>query len=276
MEERRCPSVQQQASPAAQRVPADRPPHKAPLWLVPVCGDAGAGARPPLHLPLCHRRIRSAEPDLPPQRRFSSVQYRAIRLVSAGNAVRTTARLPCEIVPASALQSVSIQWTKDGQISSDSRYQQLPDADLRITTAPNNIQVSEGGAARLPCVVSGDNVSIGWSRNGVPVRPDGRSVLLSPDGSLLLQQVKPSDEGTYTCNAYTGIYSVSATAQVHVTRAADAGTAAPPGCSDRPELANCRLIVFARLCSNSYYSSFCCASCTRHSQRSARFAGRRG
>ncbi|XP_029688647.1 papilin isoform X3 [Takifugu rubripes] len=223
-----------------------------------------------------------------------------------------TARLPCEIVPASALQSVSIQWTKDGQISSDSRYQQLPDGslsisalkaadaglftctvstqqqleqrqlqlrvqtDLRITTAPNNIQVSEGGAARLPCVVSGDNVSIGWSRNGVPVRPDGRSVLLSPDGSLLLQQVKPSDEGTYTCNAYTGIYSVSATAQVHVTRAADAGTAAPPGCSDQPELANCRLIVFARLCSNSYYSSFCCASCTRHSQRSARFAGRRG
>eukprot|EP00066_Takifugu_rubripes_P028861 XP_011618127.1 PREDICTED: papilin [Takifugu rubripes] len=111
-----------------------------------------------------------------------------------------TARLPCEIVPASALQSVSIQWTKDGQISSDSRYQQLPDGslsisalkaadaglftctvstqqqleqrqlqlrvqtDLRITTAPNNIQVSEGGAARLPCVVSGDNVSIGWSR----------------------------------------------------------------------------------------------------------------
>lgn len=37
-------------------------------------------------------------------------------------------------------------------------------ADLRITTAPNNIQVSEGSTAVLPCVVSGDNVSIGWSR----------------------------------------------------------------------------------------------------------------
>ena len=36
--------------------------------------------------------------------------------------------------------------------------------DLRITTAPNNIQVSEGSTARLPCVVSGDNVNIGWSR----------------------------------------------------------------------------------------------------------------
>lgn len=37
-------------------------------------------------------------------------------------------------------------------------------ADLRITTAPNNIQVSEGSTALLPCVVSGDNVNIGWSR----------------------------------------------------------------------------------------------------------------
>lgn len=37
-------------------------------------------------------------------------------------------------------------------------------ANLKITTAPNNIQVSEGSTALLPCVVSGDNVNIGWSR----------------------------------------------------------------------------------------------------------------
>ncbi|XP_034094483.1 papilin-like [Gymnodraco acuticeps] len=42
---------------------------------------------------------------------------------------------------------------------------------------------------------------------------------------------------------------------------------APPECVDQPDLANCDLIVYARLCSNSYYSSFCCASCTRHSLR---------
>lgn len=41
-------------------------------------------------------------------------------------------------------------------------------ADLRITTAPNNIQVLEGSTAVLPCVVSGDNVSIGWSRYTTP------------------------------------------------------------------------------------------------------------
>lgn len=108
----------------------------------------------------------------------------------------------------------------------------------------------------------------------MPVRPDGRNVLVSSDGSLIINKVKPSDEGTYTCNAYTGIYSVSATAEVRVTE--DAGTAVPPECFDQPELANCKLIVYARLCSNSYYSSFCCASCARQPQRNARFAGRLG
>ncbi|XP_026162820.1 papilin [Mastacembelus armatus] len=218
-----------------------------------------------------------------------------------------TAKLPCTIVPPSALQSVSIQWTKDGQTLSNARFTQHSDgsliisplksedsgfytctassqqqleqrqlqlrvqADLRITTAPNNIQVSEGSTALLPCVVSGDNVSIGWSRNGVPVRPDGRNILISSEGSLILNSVKPSQEGTYTCNAYTGIYSVSATAEVRVIKEPQQGVDVSPECVDQPELANCELIVYARLCSNSYYSSFCCASCTRHSQSNDRF-----
>uniref|UniRef100_A0A665W637 Papilin a, proteoglycan-like sulfated glycoprotein n=1 Tax=Echeneis naucrates TaxID=173247 RepID=A0A665W637_ECHNA len=223
--------------------------------------------------------------------------------IRAGQSVR----LPCTIVPPSALQSVTIQWTKDGQNLSDSRFSQHSDgtlvlgalksddsgvytctasshqqveqrqlqlkvqADLRITTAPNNIQVPEGSTAQLPCVVSGDNINIGWSRNGVPVRPDGRNILVSSDGSLILNNVKPSDEGTYTCNAYTGIYSVSATALVKVIKDTQQGVDLPPECTDQPELANCELIVYARLCSNSYYSSFCCASCARHSQRNDRF-----
>lgn len=57
-----------------------------------------------------------------------------------------------------------------------------------------------------------------YYRNGVPIRPDGRNILKSSDGSLILNNVKSSDEGTYTCNAYTGIYSVSATAEVRVIK----------------------------------------------------------
>lgn len=34
-------------------------------------------------------------------------------------------------------------------------------------------------------------------------------------------------------------------------------------CIDQPELANCALILQAQLCGNEYYSSFCCASCSR-------------
>ncbi|XP_056151422.1 papilin [Lampris incognitus] len=217
-----------------------------------------------------------------------------------------TARLPCQIVPPSALLSVNIRWTRDGQSLTDPRFTQHSDgaltigqlrsddsgvytctasthhqleqrqlqlrvlADLRITTAPNNILVSQGSTAMLPCVVSGENVNVGWSRNGIPVRPDGSTVFLSSDGSLILNDVQPADEGTYTCNAYTGIYSVSATAEVRVIKETHPGSDVPPECVDQPELANCELIVFARLCTNSYYSSFCCASCTRHSLKSDR------
>ncbi|XP_064817530.1 papilin-like, partial [Oncorhynchus masou masou] len=143
--------------------------------------------------------------------------------------------------------------------------------DLRITMPPNNVQVSQGGTAQLPCVVSGDNVS----RNGVPVRPDGGRVQMSSDGSLIVNNVQPTDEGSYTCNAYTGTYSVSATAEVRINKASrqelDTGLGVPAECVDQPELANCELIVYARLCNSQYYSSFCCASCARHAKGEDRY-----
>uniref|UniRef100_A0A3B4XQI0 Papilin a, proteoglycan-like sulfated glycoprotein n=1 Tax=Seriola lalandi dorsalis TaxID=1841481 RepID=A0A3B4XQI0_SERLL len=224
--------------------------------------------------------------------------------------VGQTVVLPCRVSPPPS-STVTVEWRRDGIPLSTHRHHQQPNgsllagpltkgdsgwflcvatrererdhryiylsvsADLKITTAPNNIQVSEGSTALLPCVVSGENINIGWSRNGVPVRPDGRNIQMSSDGSLILNNVKPSDEGTYTCNAYTGIYSVSATAEVRIIKDTQQGVDVPPECVDQPELANCELIVYARLCSNSYYSSFCCASCTRHSQKNERF-GRLG
>ncbi|XP_061890734.1 papilin-like [Entelurus aequoreus] len=207
------------------------------------------------------------------------------------------ARLPCHVVPASALKSVTIEWTRDGRTLSDPRFVQQSDGALLVepirsedsgvytctastrrqleqrrvqvrvqgdpvTTAPTDIRVPEGTAAQLPCVVSGDHVSIGWSRNGVPVRPDGRNIQVLSDGSLVLSQVQVSDQGTYTCNAYTGSHSVSASADITLTK----GVEVASECVDQPDLANCQLVVYSRLCSNQYYASFCCASCTRQTQ----------
>ncbi|KAG7274670.1 hypothetical protein CRUP_004594 [Coryphaenoides rupestris] len=222
-----------QASPAAQRLPIGRSAHQGRLRLVPVCGHQGARSRPPIHLPVCLR--------FSIDRSTSSSSLVELR---AGQ----TASLPSEgtltIGPLRSDDSGVYTCTASNQNQLEQRQLQLRvQADLRITTAPNNIHVSQGDTALLPCVVSGDNVNIGWSRNGVPVRPDGVKVRVLADGSLALSDAQPADEGTYTCNAYTGIYS---------------------------------LIVFARLCSNAYYSGFCCGSCTRHARSTDRTRRRPG
>ncbi|XP_075048304.1 papilin isoform X2 [Mixophyes fleayi] len=211
-------------------------------------------------------------------------------------------RLSChlEISP-----STIVEWQKDGKQLPSARYRQQADGslvisrvssedagvytcattietrrefkqiqliikgELKITEAPSGVEVFEGEDASLRCVVRGDNVNVQWSRNGVPVQPDGRHTYMSHDGSLIIRNTKAADEGSYTCNAYSGTHSVSASAEVRVNKhrlAASADKAVDPNseCIDRPELANCDLIVYAQLCANEYYSSFCCASCSQH------------
>uniref|UniRef100_A0A8C1NFW3 Papilin a, proteoglycan-like sulfated glycoprotein n=1 Tax=Cyprinus carpio TaxID=7962 RepID=A0A8C1NFW3_CYPCA len=152
----------------------------------------------------------------------------------------------------------------DAQKSEERQIQLRVLGDLRITKSPTDVHVPQGSTAQLPCVVTGENVNVGWSRNGVPVRPDGHHVHVSADGTLILNNVQSVDEGTYTCNAYTGTYSVSAAAEVRLAKSPQ--QVLSPDCVDQPELANCKLIVYARLCSSQYYSSFCCASCARYAR----------
>ncbi|NWU81051.1 PPN protein, partial [Onychorhynchus coronatus] len=211
-------------------------------------------------------------------------------------------RLPCTV---EASPTLTIEWQKDGQPLSSPRHRQQSDGalvisrvspedlgfftciasnghdldqrqvlfrplgELRITGLLPSIMVPEGGTAQLHCTVTGNNVNIRWSRNGVPMRGDGHHIHLSQDGSLIISNVQEADEGSYTCSAYSSSNSVSASTEVKVLRNRPSTTTShvvdlSRECVDQPHLANCDLILQAQLCGNEYYSSFCCASCARH------------
>ncbi|NWU01608.1 PPN protein, partial [Urocynchramus pylzowi] len=211
-------------------------------------------------------------------------------------------RLPCTVEASPAL---TIEWQKDGQPLSSPRHRPQSDGalvisrvssedvgfftclasngrdreqrqvllrplgELRITGLLPSITVPEGGTAQLHCTVTGNNVNIRWSRNGVPMRGDGHHIHLSQDGSLTISNVQEADEGSYTCSAYSSSSSVSASSEVKVLRSRPSTTVShivdlSRECVDQPHLANCDLILQAQLCGNEYYSSFCCASCARH------------
>ncbi|XP_008943966.1 PREDICTED: LOW QUALITY PROTEIN: papilin-like, partial [Merops nubicus] len=161
-------------------------------------------------------------------------------------------RLPCTVEASPAL---TIEWQKGGQPLSSPRHRQQSDGalvisrvssedvgfytciasngrdqdrrqvllrplgELRITGLLPSITVPEGGTAQLHCTVTGSNVNIRWSRNGVPMRADGHHIHLSQDGSLIISNVQEADEGSYTCSAYSSSNnSVSASTEVKVLR----------------------------------------------------------
>ncbi|NWJ06154.1 PPN protein, partial [Crypturellus undulatus] len=208
-------------------------------------------------------------------------------------------RLPCAV---GAAPGRAMQWRKDGRPLSSPRHRQQPDGallisrvsaedtglftctassghdqqqrqvllralgELRITGLLPSITVSEGETALLHCTVTGGDVTIRWSRNGVPLRADGHHIQLAQDGSLTISNVREADEGAYTCSAYSRSSSVSASTDVKVARSRPSPVNDVEGsseCVDQPHLANCELIVQAQLCGNRYYGSFCCASCAR-------------
>ncbi|XP_069773520.1 papilin-like isoform X2 [Narcine bancroftii] len=135
---------------------------------------------------------------------------------------------------------------------------------LKITDPPQDKHVALGERVELLCAVSDPRAQVHWTRNGIPLPSDTEHTSITLDGTLTLHKVQLGDSGTYTCNAHRGSHSVSARAELTVTYA-EAALASQ--CVDLTELANCDLILQANLCSNQYYSSFCCSSCSRPLQQ---------
>nr|XP_054522060.1 papilin isoform X8 [Pan troglodytes] len=237
--------------------------------------------------------IPSSHPQPANRLRLDQNQPRVVD-ASPGQRIRMTCR-------AEGFPPPAIEWQRDGQPVSSPRHQLQPDGslvisrvavedggfytcvafngqdrdqrwvqlrvlgELTISGLPPTVTVPEGDTARLLCVVAGESVNIRWSRNGLPVQADGHRVHQSPDGTLLIYNLRARDEGSYTCSAYRGSQAVSRSTEVKVVSPAPTAQPRDPGrdCVDQPELANCDLILQAQLCGNEYYSSFCCASCSR-------------
>nr|BAG54493.1 unnamed protein product [Homo sapiens] len=237
--------------------------------------------------------IPSSHPQPANRLRLDQNQPRVVD-ASPGQRIRMTCR-------AEGFPPPAIEWQRDGQPVSSPRHQLQPDGslvisrvavedggfytcvafngqdrdqrwvqlrvlgELTISGLPPTVTVPEGDTARLLCVVAGESVNIRWSRNGLPVQADGHRVHQSPDGTLLIYNLRARDEGSYTCSAYQGSQAVSRSTEVKVVSPAPTAQPRDPGrdCVDQPELANCDLILQAQLCGNEYYSSFCCASCSR-------------
>uniref|UniRef100_A0A452TUX8 Papilin, proteoglycan like sulfated glycoprotein n=1 Tax=Ursus maritimus TaxID=29073 RepID=A0A452TUX8_URSMA len=190
-------------------------------------------------------------------------------------------RLTCR---AEGFPPPAIEWQRDGQPLSSPRHQLQPDGSLVISHVAVEdsgfyacvafsgqdrdqrwVQLRVLGKVAVLRRVSGLSQCLLPSRNGLPVRADGHRVHQSPDGTLLIHKLQARDEGSYTCSAYRGSQAVSRSTEVKVI--APALPTQPRDlsreCVDRPELANCDLILQAQLCGNEYYASFCCASCSR-------------
>lgn len=85
-----------------------------------------------------------------------------------------------------------------------------------IIDMPKSVAVPEGADARLPCVSTGNPTTdfTNWTRQGESVRSNPRFAVLEK-GALLIQDVRRTDAGEYSCTPYNKVgYGMSKTTRL--------------------------------------------------------------
>ena len=79
---------------------------------------------------------------------------------------------------------------------------------------PQEVTPVIGSTVRLPCVAESDlRTTITWTKNGKPSLPVDSNFL--HNGRLVLQNIKKSHEGSYTCRATNALTTIEANARIH-------------------------------------------------------------
>ena len=86
---------------------------------------------------------------------------------------------------------------------------------LRFTVLPpQQVTPYYGLTLRLPCVVDSElSTTISWLKNGVSVLPANTHVLQS--GTLVIENIKKSNEGSYTCRASNALATIEAKVKIN-------------------------------------------------------------
>ncbi|KAL1476844.1 hypothetical protein MTO96_036197 [Rhipicephalus appendiculatus] len=109
---------------------------------------------------------------------------------------------------------------------------------LKKTTPDTN--VVQGGSVTLSCLATGSpKPSVNWSRSagtaGVVALAADPRMQASPNGTLLIEEVRAEDAGKYTCTAQNAIGSVSHSLYLHVRDAAELQTSDSVKVKPEPE-----------------------------------------
>ncbi|XP_033102480.1 papilin-like isoform X3 [Anneissia japonica] len=145
------------------------------------------------------------------------------------------------------------------------RYTLVVEADVKIISPPRDLIRTVGDQITLTCTSTGSpKPVIRWTKNSVRL-PQLERYTIKTNGNLIITDAKETDAGLYTCTASNKRSSQRSSAQVKIT-----GGVVNPVCKDRPEFANCNLILLADLCLHTYYAGYCCQTCTDNNQLAGR------